>query len=68
MLKLCIIIVSVLTFSACTDKTTITFDCKDGILHYDKIMANVETGYIYQNTKQSGVVLYEDKSVVKCIK
>lgn len=68
MIKYLTIVILLTTLSACVDKTMVIMECKDGILHYNKVTTNVETGYIYQNSKQSGIVQYEDKSVVKCIK
>ena len=66
MKKLLIALATVLVITGCTTRTEIIPECKDGILHYTFQQTQVETGILQH--KVTGVLTYEDDSVVKCVK
>lgn len=63
--KILIALLTVVTLTACTTRTEIIPECKNGILHFTYKQTQHETGIIKNQVK--GVLTYEDDSVVRCI-
>lgn len=63
--KILVALLTVVTLTACTTRTQIIPECKDGILHFTYKQTQHETGIIKNQVK--GVLTYEDNSVVRCI-
>lgn len=64
-IKILVALLTVLTLTACTTRTEIIPECKDGVLHFTYKQTQHETGIIQKQVK--GVLTYEDDSVVHCI-
>lgn len=55
-----------IAMTGCTEKISVDFECKKGVVYYDYKRTIVETGSVV--TRMQGITTYKDGTVIKCDK